>query len=130
MALKHSITTIALGLAIGLSACGGASPAPDAQQAAEQQFMAERGTAASASPGGGDQSSSDRSIFGSVDQIVGSKMVVKDPFSNTSVTIDVTANTRIRKQVAGQPGDITVGETLTAIGPKRGDIVQAEVIEI
>ncbi len=116
-------------LALGLSACGQPSAGDQAGQA-QQQFLSER----SGSPGPtGDPAGAaaqDLPVMGIVDSVEGDKLIVKNPFDDTSTTVQLAADTQVKKQAPGQPSNIKAGDLVTAAGTRQGDRFEPELIDI
>jgi hypothetical protein len=140
---KRFTITVALGaLAVGglLAGCGtsGAGTAtPAAQnQDAKSQFLAERGgtpgvmtdTFTMGVPGGA--GGPPPGVVGPVESIDGSTLTVKNPMDGTTTKVTVAEDAKIRKQEEIPLSDIKVGDKVTAIGRKDGDVLNAVMVQV
>src|SRR5436853_4313080 len=109
------LMTCILVVVFGLSACGqvGGGASGNQSQQAGQQFLNERGGTAGPAAGNAGGPTEGQSVLGTVDQVEGNKIVVKEPMGNTSMTIQLAADTKVQKQVPGQVSDIKVGDKFT-----------------
>jgi hypothetical protein len=80
--------------------------------------------------GGGFQRGAGQGANGEVVSIEGNTIMVKSQRDGTTLTVQVGAQTQIRKQADGQLGDIKVGDTIVAIGPRSGDIITADTVQL
>src|SRR5919108_2111187 len=107
MIRSRSLIILAVVMLVGLSSCGspGSGTTGDpAQQTAQQQFLAERGGASGTDAGGADAAES--AVFGRIERVDGSTVVVKDPISSQSTTVQLAADGVVRKQVTIDLSDI------------------------
>ena len=141
------LSTLALVLALGLSACGmpggTQSGQQDQQQQAKEQFLNERATASAAgggntgaatsTAGGGNTggASQNTTLLGMVERIDGQTIVVKNMEDNDkTVTVQLAGDTKIQQDAQIKPTDIKAGDTIVAIGAKDGEVIQAGIVQI
>jgi len=124
-----------IGAGMALAGCGqqGATEATQEQQAAKEQFLAERS--------GGTPVVSDTvrlgpdgrqmpGVIGTVDKIDGNTITVKSPFDGTSSTVQIADGAKVSKQAEGELSEIKVGDSVTVIGAKEGETLQADMIRL
>jgi hypothetical protein len=109
-------------IALGLSACGGATGTTgtagnQAEQEAVQDFISERG-------------SDIPLMVGTIEQINGNTLTVKDVISNASSTVQLVADGKVRKDVPVQLAEIQAGEEITAFGNTAGGTFTARIVQI
>lgn len=68
--------------------------------------------------------------FGTVKSIDGNKITITSMATNTDVVIQASDTTTVTKEITGTVADITIGETITAIGQTSGDTVDATRVQI
>lgn len=122
--------TVAL---VGLTSCGQASTSGgDQSQQAGQQFLNERGgtTTAGASGQGASAAPQDAPVMGMVAQLDGEKLLVKDPFNNSTTTVLLASDVKFKKQVPGKPADLKPGDKFMSFGMRKGDTFEPEALDI
>src|SRR4051812_7630710 len=85
-------------LALGLSACGQVNTGASASQTqqAGQQFLNDRSATAAPVAGNVGQMPADAPVVGAIDRIEGNKLIVKDPFSGSSTTLQLGSDTKLK----------------------------------
>jgi hypothetical protein len=126
---KRRLLTFGLVLALGLSACGQPSGGDQAGQA-QQQFLSERSGTPGPTGEPAGTAAQDLPVMGIVDSVEGDKLIVKNPFDDTSTTVQLAADTQVKKQAPGRPSDIKAGDPVTATGTRQGDQFEPESIDI
>jgi uncharacterized protein DUF5666 len=132
--MKHSLARIVVAIAAlaALSACGGAGGNPgNTQSGAANQFATERAGTGAPTPAGATAPdvAMANTIAGQIQQIDGNKVVVNNPMGS-SVTLELTQDTKIQKQVQGAKTDLQAGTAVTVMGNKQNDIFQAIDVQI
>lgn len=133
-----ALSALAVLAMVLLAGCGDqtASGSTSGQDAAKSAFLAERGgngtpgVNASGTPIPGGQGGRVPGIFGTVAKVDGDKITVKSQADGTESVVQLATGATIHKQSEAQASDITEGETVTAIGTKNGDTVEAQTVEI
>jgi preprotein translocase subunit YajC len=139
--LKRSyiaLSALAVLAMVLLAGCGDqtASGSTGSQDAAKSAFLAERGgngtpgVNASGTPIPGGQGGRAPGIFGTVAKVDGDKITVKSQADGTESVVQLASGATIHKQSEAQASDIKEDETVTAIGTKNGDTVEAQTVEI
>lgn len=128
------VISIMLGLvvAIGLSGCGNAAATPS-QQAADQ-FRSDRGgtpaagagNTGGASPSGG---AAMAPVIGMIDRVDQSSFILKS-LEGPSTTMQVSGDTKIEREVAGQRSEIQPGTAISVVGSRNGDTLQAGIVQV
>jgi preprotein translocase subunit YajC len=128
-----------LGMGLLLAGCGdqaaSGSGSTGSQDAAKSAFLAERG---SGTPGAtssgtavaGGQGGRPPGVFGAVQKVDGNKITVKSQADGTETVVQLASGATIRKQADAQASDIKEGETVSAIGTKSGDTLDARTVQI
>jgi hypothetical protein len=130
------VLVLALVLAGGYLALNtGATATDSANKQAAQAFLTERagdgptlvfsdtvqGAGANGPPPG---------AVGTVRGIDGNRITVQNPMDGQTTTILVGDNTTIHKQAPGTTADLTPGTAVTVFGPRTGDSVTAQAVQI
>jgi hypothetical protein len=134
--MKIVWSTLALiGVGAVLAGCGqqGATGATQDEQAAKDRFLAERsgGTpvvtdTVRLGPGGRQMPG----VMGAIDKIEGNIITVKSPFDDTSSKVQLADDAKLTKQAEGALSEIKVGDSVTAVGAREGETLQAEMLRI
>jgi hypothetical protein len=127
-----------------LAGCGeqAAAGSTSGQDAAKSAFLADRGgngtpgtdtgtngtAAGTAVPG--NQTFRAPGLFGTVAKVDGNKITIKNQSDGKETVVQLADGAAIRKQSEAQAADIKEGETVTALGTKNGDVIEAETVEI
>ena len=109
-----------------LYANANATPAGGSDANARNQFLSDRGGAATAitgtngtgGQGGGFAGGGRPGVAGTVESVAGDTLTVKSAADNTTVTVHLAANAPIRKQVNGQASDIKAGDQISPLAIK------------
>jgi preprotein translocase subunit YajC len=133
-----------LGMGLVLAGCGdqAAAGSTGSQDAAKNAFLAERG--GNATPGAdtgtgssasgtavpGNQTFRAPGLFGTVEKVDANKITIKSQSDGTETVVQLADGAAIHKQSEAQAADIKEGDTVTAIGTKNGDVIEAETVEI
>ncbi len=126
-----------IGMGLLLAGCGdqAASGSTSGQDAAKNAFLAERGgngtpgATGSGTPVAGGQGGRPPGLFGTVEKIDGNNITVKSQDGTESV-VQLGSGATIGKQSDAQASDIKEGETVSAVGTKNGDTLDARTVQI
>jgi preprotein translocase subunit YajC len=126
-----------IGMGLLLAGCGdqAASGSTTTQDAAKQQFLADRGAngtpgAVTGTPGANGFAGRAPGVFGAIDKIDGNNITIKSQADGTETVVQLGTGATIRTQGEAQASDIKEGETVTATGTKNGDTLEAQVVQI
>jgi hypothetical protein len=131
---KWIVAAIAvLSLGVVLAGCGTPTASGSSQDAAKDQFLAERG--GNATPGAtssGTPVAGGRApgVFGTVQSVEAGSITVKSMVDGSETVVQLADGGKVYKQTQAQVSDIKQDETVTAIGTKQGDTVSAQTVEI
>jgi hypothetical protein len=116
---------------------GGTGASPNAQAA--QQFFTERNggtpvagnnTLTFGTGPGGVATGGPPGAVGTVAQVDGNRITLKNPMDGTTTTVQLDATTKIQKQAEATAAEITPGVHLVAVGPKQGTAIAAAVVNL
>jgi hypothetical protein len=132
--LKVTAATVALIVAAtGWSATSAPTPTTVPTEAAAVPAVS------AASPGSpvagngtptGNRASRGPGVSGTVQAVNGSMITVQSQQNNTTVIIQITGDTTIRRQTTETIADVKSGDTIFALGQLNGDVVQARQIRL
>jgi hypothetical protein len=114
-------------LALGLSACAQPMRSTDAGPAsASGEFFVDRAASPAAAPASGQGSI----MAGIIENVNGNTLSLKRPMTGQTVSVRLTADTKILQQAEAQPSDIQKGDQVAVSGTQEGSIFQAEFMQI
>jgi hypothetical protein len=127
--MKKAIKLLAWGVAaITLGACTFGVQNVERNQQVSQQFLTERNNGTPVALGGKNDPA--LSVIGTVERVDGATLTVKQPLDDASRTLQLSADTHIRKQVELPIGAIKVGDRLTAFGAQQEQVFQATAVQV
>ena len=113
----------AIGLTLGLVACGAANQATASVVGTPAATQQQTNRSARGTSGG-------PNVVGTVQAVNGSTITVQRPGNGGSVTVQVTGSTTIRKQVERTINDVKAGQAIVAFGQQNGGAFQARQIQL
>ena len=69
-------------------------------------------------------------VIGNIDRVDGNTIIVKDIATSVLKSFERTPDAKIHRQEAAQISDIQPGTTITALGPEKDGIIQADIVLI
>lgn len=120
-----------IGMGGMLAGCGGQPTGinSDQDQAARDQFLAERqGTVTPGVGGQGDVMLP--GILGTIEKVEGNKIAIKNPIDNSTSIVELADGGKVTKQAEGQASDIKVGDDIAAFGSKNGNDMEADMVSL
>lgn len=137
MIQKRKLTIIpalvVMTLSLVLSGCGEQAAAGGNQDAARDQFLAERGgnsTPGAASSGTAVPGGQPPGVSGIVAKVESNQITINNMRDSTASVVQVGNTTKIFKQTTALASDIKTGETVNAMGIKEGDTIIARTVQI
>ncbi|MDQ3928644.1 MAG: hypothetical protein M3328_05800 [Chloroflexota bacterium] len=134
-----ALAVVGLGTLLLYSCGGSGSASVPEDRAAKEQFFSERGTGATpgtitdtitygnGQPGGAGMPPG---IFGTVENVEGSKIRVKNDLDGSVSTLQLVADAKIHKQIDAQASEIKQGDNMMVVGEKKGEVVEARLVQI